>query len=95
MPVDILAGVDGSLPRLSSQPQSFTSGNERIRIQAGLTAFQIVPDQFERMLSFAKYVSVDPLWWNAIQKTITMRNITSSAIMRRDSGTLASSLDSD
>src|SRR5687768_13228235 len=82
IPIAILVGVDGSLPRRSRNPQKATSGNVRSKIQIALIEFEMVPVTFHSVLSSAKYVNVEPFWWNTIQKTITMANITISAIIR-------------
>src|SRR5687767_15814858 len=93
MPIAILVGVDGSLPRLERNPQNATSGNVRIRIQIALIELESVPETAQSVLSSAKYVIVEPFWWNTIQKTMTIRKITIRAMIRLLSETVFISSD--
>src|SRR5262245_26938348 len=73
MPSVILTGVEGSRPRRSSQRHSEINGTVSTRTQPALMAFEMMPDTFQSVFSFAQYVSVEPFWWNTIQNTITIR----------------------
>ncbi len=54
MPIAILVGVDGSRPRRSSHFQNQISGKVRRITQAGLIAFEMMPETFQSVLSLAQ-----------------------------------------
>ena len=54
MPITILAGVDGSSPRLFSQPQTRTRGSESTTIQNGLIELEMTPETFQSVFSSAQ-----------------------------------------
>ena len=73
MPIAIFVVVAGSFPLASSLFQSHTSGSENAMTKKGSIAFEMMPENFQSVLSLAKYVSVEPFWKNSIQKTIEIR----------------------
>src|SRR5688500_7496585 len=91
MPMAILPGVDGSSPLLASQFQNQIRGNVSVTTQKALIELEMMPDTCQSVLSFAQYVSVEPFWWNTIQKTMTTAKTTISAAMRFHSGTVSMS----